>query len=243
MALAQWGHAVLYNAMGRYADALPAAREAAADAIELGAFNWGLVELVEAAARAGERSEAVEALQRLTACTSASETDWGRGVEAYATALVSDEHTAEEHYRLAVIRLGGDAPRAYLARAQLLYGEWLRRCNRRLDAREQLRAAFDAFAEMGFEAFAERARRELSATGEQIRQRTAPAMTELTSQEAHIAQLASQGLTNAEIGVELYLSHRTVEWHLGNVYGKLGIAARRDLRAVLHRDPNSSASP
>ena len=165
--------------------------------------------------------------------TQAGGTDFGLGLEARCRALLSDGTAADDLYREAIGRLGRTPLQPELARAHLLYGEWLRREGRRLDAREQLRTAYDMLAAIGMVAFAERARRELIATGETVRKRSAEAATTLTAQEALIARLARDGRTNAEIGAQLYLSARTVEWHLRKVFAKLGIGSRRELNAVL----------
>ena len=162
-----------------------------------------------------------------------SAADFGLGIEARSRALVSAGEAAEGFYREAVDRLGRTQLRPELARAHLLYGEWLRRENRRADAREQLRTAQEMLAAMGAEAFAERARRELLATGETVRKRTAQAPDTLTAQEASIARLARDGRTNPEIGAQLFLSARTVEWHLRKVFTKLGVSSRRELHGVL----------
>jgi DNA-binding CsgD family transcriptional regulator/tetratricopeptide (TPR) repeat protein len=239
--LAQWGRAVLCNALGRYPDALVAAREAAAHPAELGAVNWALIEVVEAAERTNQHDVALRALQQLSE-RAALGTDWGRGFEAYARALVSDGDEADALYLQAIESLSAAAPPAYLPRAHLVYGEWLRRSGRRREARAHLRAAFDCFTVMGFEAFAERARHELAATGEAVRKRTVETSVELTPQEAHVARLAGEGLTNPEIGAKLFLSHRTVEWHLGKVFNKLGIVARRDLLQALQREQLSAST-
>ena len=229
----QWARALLCNGLGRYREALAAAREAAADPLELGPPKWALAELVEAGVRSGDRRTAAAGLARLSAMTRASGTDWALGVEASRAALLHDGTAAEDRYREAVDRLGRTAVRVELARAQLLYGEWLRREGRRVDARTELRAAHDAFAARGAEAFAERARRELLATGETVRKRTVESSGDLTAQEAQIARLAAQGLTNPEIGAALFLSPRTVEWHLRKTFPKLGITTRRELRRSL----------
>jgi DNA-binding CsgD family transcriptional regulator len=194
---------------------------------------WAWVELIEAAARTGNTSAASAALERLADRTLAGGTDFGLGVEARSRALVSHGPAAENCYREAIDRLGRTRLRPDLARAHLLYGEWLRREKRRADARAQLRTAHDMLDTLGMEAFAERARRELLATGETVRKRTAETVTTLTAQEAHIAQLAQDGRTNPEIGAQLFLSDRTVEWHLRKVYAKLGISSRRELSAAL----------
>ena len=163
----------------------------------------------------------------------ASGTDWALGIEAGRRALLRDGATAEELYREAIERLGRTRVRLELARAQLLYGEWLRRQGRRVDARWQLRTAYDAFTGMGADAFADRARHELLATGETVRKRVVTTSTDLTPQEAHIARLAGSGLTNSEIGAALYISARTVEWHLRAIFSKLGVSTRRQLRQSL----------
>ena len=200
---------------------------------ELAAANWGLAELIESAARSGATDLAADALERLSEMTQASGTDWALGVESRSRALLSEGDAAERLYREAIERLGRTRVRAELARARLLYGEWLRREGRRLDAREQLRAAHDLFTAMGAEAFGERARRELLATGETARKRTVETRDELTAQEAQIARLAALGRTNSEIGAQLFISPRTVEWHLRKVFTKLGISSRRELSAAL----------
>ncbi|WP_432936586.1 helix-turn-helix transcriptional regulator [Kribbella sp. CA-253562] len=233
VSLTNWARALLCNGLGRYADALTAAREAAAYPEEMGVANWALVELVEAAARAGEPAIAAAALEQLSALTRASGTEWALGVGARSKALVEPDDRAEGCYREAIDRLGNTPVRVELARAQLLYGEWLRRAGRRVEAREQLRAAHDALAASGVGAFAARARHELAATGETVRKRAEKAPQDLTPQELHIARLATRGLTNAEIGAELFISPRTVEWHLGKVFAQLGISARSHLRDVL----------
>ena len=231
--MAQWARAVLCNGLGRYEEALAAAAVAAAEPVELGPPKWALAELVEAGARSGEIRAAAAALEQLTALTHASGTDWGCGIAASRRALLSDGQTAETLHREAIERLGRTTVRVELARAQLLYGEWLRREGRRVDARAQLRTAHQALTAMGVDAFADRARRELLATGETVRKRTPATSAGLTPQEAHIARLAAEGLTNPEIGAALYISPRTVEWHLRRVFTKLGISTRRQLRRSL----------
>jgi DNA-binding CsgD family transcriptional regulator len=227
--------AVLYNGLGKYEDALGAAEEAARYEIEFGAPEWGLVELVEAAVRCGQPERAAEAVERLSVTTRASGTDWALGVEARSRALLSEGDAAEELYREAIERLARTRIRTDLARAQLLFGEWLRREGRRVDAREQLRAAYEAFSEFGAGAFSERARRELVATGETARRRTVETTFELTTQEALVARLAGEGYTNPEIGAQLFLSPRTVEYHLHKVFTKMGVTSRRELRPALHQ--------
>ena len=192
-----------------------------------------LPELIEAAARTGRTDLARQALDRLSAMTTIAGSDWAKGLEARSRALVSEGREAEQHYAEAVERLGRTPLRPELARAHLLYGEWLRRENRRLDARHQLHAAYDLFTAIGAEAFAERARRELLATGEKVRKREVDTHDQLTPQEEHIVRLARDGRTNPEIAAELFLSTRTVEWHLRKVFAKLGITSRRDLHNTL----------
>ena len=225
--------AVLSNGLGRYRDALTAAAEASAYPQELGFANWGLAELVEAAVRCGETARAADAVEQLARTTRPSGTPWGLGIEARSRALVSEGEAAELLYREAIDRLGQCRGAVALARAHLLYGEWLRRQNRRADARVQLRTAYDMFARMGAEAFAERARGELLVTGETIRKRGPGVPDELTAQERQIARRARDGQSNPEIGAELFLSPRTVEWHLRKVFTKLGISSRRQLAAAL----------
>jgi DNA-binding CsgD family transcriptional regulator len=238
LALAAYGAAVLNNGLGRYDVALEAARRAGEDE-DQGYAGASLVELVEAATRAGQPELAAAALPRLERRTRAAGTDWALGILARATALISEGSTAEVSHREAVARLGRTRMRLELARAQLLYGEWLRRENRRIDAREQLRAAHEAFHRAGAEAFAERARRELGATGETILRRMDGTRDVLTPQETQIARLASEGHSNPEIGAQLFLSPRTVEYHLRKVFTKLGIGSRKELRGVLDPVPES----
>jgi DNA-binding CsgD family transcriptional regulator len=226
--VAEYATAVLFNGLGRYEDALAAARRACRYE-DPGLFGWSLAELVEAAARAGDPEAGAEALAELTERTRASGTDWALGIEARSRALLSAGQAADEQYREAVKRLARTRLTSDLARAHLIHGEWLRRENRRQDARDALRKAFETFSGMGAAGFADRARRELLATGETVRKRTVDTLTELTAQEAQIAQLAREGLTNPEIAAQLFISPRTVEWHLGNVFRKLGIASRKDL--------------
>jgi DNA-binding CsgD family transcriptional regulator len=229
---AEHAAAVLYNGLGRY----PAARAAAERACEyedLGVFGWALVELVEAGVRNGDREVAGAALERLTERTRGAGTDWALGIEARSHALLSDGETAERLYRDAIERLARTRIRVSLARAHLLYGEWLRRERRRVAAREQLRTAHSMFDAMGAEGFAERTRRELAATGEAVRTRTVETRAELTAQEAQIARLAGDGHTSPEIGAQLFLSPRTVDWHLRKVFAKLGINSRKQLPAAL----------
>ena len=228
----QYAAAVLYNGLGRYDQALAAA-ELACEYDDVGVLGWSLAELVEAAVRSSQPARASDALQRLSETTRASGTDWAAGTEARSRALLSAGQTAENCYREAIERLGRTRMRPAVARAHLLYGEWLRRENRRRDARAELRTAHGLFTTMGIDAFADRARRELLATGDTVRKRTVEKVSELTAQEAHIAQLAADGHTNVEIGAQLFLSTRTVEWHLSKVYTKLGVGSRQELRRAL----------
>jgi DNA-binding CsgD family transcriptional regulator len=228
-----WATAVLYNSLGRYEDALAAAQRVGQESYEQLFSKWSAVELIEAATRIGVRERVADACERLSETTRASGTDWALGIEARTRALLSDDDTADRLYREAIDRLSRTRVRVELARAHLLYGEWLRRERRRVEAREQLRTAHGMFVAMGAEGFAERARRELAATGETVRKRTVERRDELTPQEAQIARLARDGYTSPEIGAQLFISPRTVEWHLRNVFTKLGISARRELRKVL----------
>jgi DNA-binding CsgD family transcriptional regulator len=231
--LTNWANAVLNNGLGRYDRALAAAEQGSRDPDELGLAAWSTVELVEAAARTGQPERAAGPLRFLAEMTSAAGTDWALGIQARSRALLSEGDPAERLYLEAVERLGRTRIRTELARTHLLYGEWLRRGNRRVDARVQLRTAHDMFAAMRAEAFAERARRELLATGETVRKRTIDTYDELTAQEKQIARRARDGHSNSEIGAELFLSPRTVEWHLRKVFTKLGISSRRQLRQAL----------
>jgi DNA-binding CsgD family transcriptional regulator len=237
--LAECATAVLYNGLGRYGSALAAAQRAC-EHEDLGFFGWALAELVEAGVRSGDRQAAAGALRVLEERTRACDTDWARGTEARARALLVDGHGAEPLYREAIERLARTRVAVGLARAHLVYGEWLRREHRRLDARAELRTAHEMFGRMGAGAFAERARRELLATGETVRRRTADARDQLTAQEAQIARLAAEGLTNPEIGAQLFISPRTVEYHLRKVFTKLDIGSRRELGAAL---PTSEPTP
>jgi DNA-binding CsgD family transcriptional regulator/tetratricopeptide (TPR) repeat protein len=237
----QWAAAVLYNGLGRYEDALAAAQRAGEDPDELFFSLWAAVELIEAAARSGVPEQAAGALERLSDSTRASGSDWALGTEARARALLSDGEAAERLYLEAIDRLARTRIRVALARAHLVYGEWLRCERRRKQARVQLRTAHEMFVAMGAQGFAERARRELAATGETVRSRTAETRDELTAQEAQIARLAGDGRTSPEIGAQLFLSPRTVDWHLRKVFAKLGINSRRQLAAALSETPHTSA--
>jgi DNA-binding CsgD family transcriptional regulator len=230
--LGEHARTVLYNGLGRYEDALRAARRGSAHD-DLGVLGRTLVERIEAGARCGAVDDAAAALVQLEAQAVVAGTDWGLGMLARSRALLCDDDTAESLYREAIERLERTRMHAHLARAQLVYGEWLRRAQRRIDAREQLRRAHEALDAMGAAAFAERARRELEATGETVRKRSVETTDALTPQETQIARLAADGATNPEIGSRLFISPRTVEYHMSKVFVKLGIKSRRELRDAL----------
>ena len=239
---AHWAAAVQYNGLARYEEAAAAARQATSDTFEYWVSAWALPELVEAAMRAGDAGLARDALARLAETTQRAGTEFALGIEARSRALLTSGDRADRQYREAIERLGRTELRPELARAHLLYGEWLRREGQRVDAREQLRTGYDLFTTIGMEAFAERARRELLATGEKARKRSADEREELTPQETQIVRLAADGHTNTEIAAQLFLSVRTVEWHLRKVFTKLGISSRRELRTALDRQaPTRSA--
>jgi DNA-binding CsgD family transcriptional regulator len=229
-----WMSSVLYNGQGRHADALEAAIRERAHPHDPWAPRW-LHELIEAAIRTGDRERAAAALAELSEMARISGAQWALGIEARSRALLSEEGSAEFLYREAINRLACTEARVELARAHLLYGEWLRQQNRRSEARAELRTARDALASMGVEAFAERASRALSATGEPGRQRSTAALSELTGQELGIARLARDGLSNPEIGAHLFISPRTVKYHLRKVFTKLGISSRAELERALPR--------
>ncbi len=229
--VAGYTRAVLYNGLGNYPLAVEAARRAV-EYPDLTAYGWALSELVEAAAHAGDEALAVQARERLAEWSSSS-TPWVLGAKVLAEALAAPAAQAEEPYCEAIKQFGCGDLRLMEARARLLYGEWLRRESRRAHARTELRAAHDAFTTMGVEAFAERARRELAATGETVRKRTLGVPEQLTAQESQIVRQAVAGRSNPEIAAALFLSPRTVEWHLRKVFGKLGISSRRELAAAL----------
>ena len=225
---------MLYNGLGRYEEALAAAQQAGEDPREPWSRDWGWVELIEAAARSGMRRAG-------GACPRAgfrrqprpSGTDWALGVEARSRALLTEGEAAEPLYREAIEALGRTRVRVELARAHLLYGEWLRRRRRRLDARKQLRTAHTSFTEFGMEGFAERARVELEATGERARKRTVETSDDLTPQEAQISRLAADGATNQEIAAQLFISPSTVDYHLRKAFRKLGVRSRHQLEQHL----------
>jgi len=236
---AHWAAAVLYNGLARYDEAASAAQRATSNTFEPWVSTFALPELVEAAARGSDAELARGALVRLAATTQPCGTEFALGIEARCRALVSEGPAADGLYREAIERLSRTRLRPELARTRLVYGEWLRRENRRVDAREQLRTAQEMFAAIGMEAFAARARNELQASGEKVRKRTVETRDDLTAQEWQIARLARDGLSNPEIGARLFLSPRTVEWHLRNVFNKLEIGSRRELADAL---PNSDTT-
>ncbi|PEG60722.1 AAA family ATPase [Mycolicibacterium boenickei] len=239
IAIAEWTKALMHNGTGNYQEAMAAAQRALhhqeyPDRHYPGIANWAAHELIEAAARSEMTDTATEATEWITEMTTASGTDWALGVGARSRALLAQGDDAERLYREAITRLGTSLVRTDLARAHLLYGEWLRRERRRVEAREQLRTAHQMLESMGMSAFADRARRELLATGETARKRSAPTVTaELTAQEAQIARLARDGLSNPEIGTRLFISTKTVQYHLRKVFTKLGITSRGQLEYVL----------
>ena len=224
-----WLTALRHNGHGRYGEALADARQAC-EHEDVMAYGWALVELIEAGVRAGRPDDAAAALDRLSERTRASGTEWALGTEARCRALLSDD---ESLYRESIERLARSRAAVELARSRLVYGEWLRRENRRTDAREVLRVAHESFSQMGAEAFAERARRELLATGESVRRITADTRDDLTPQEIQVARLARDGHSNPEIGAQLYISPRTVEYHLRKVFRKLDVSSRKELRDAL----------
>jgi DNA-binding CsgD family transcriptional regulator len=243
LASVDWGTAVLFNGLGRYEEALAAAERATEDPHGLGTPMWLLADLVEAAVRGGKPERAASAAALLAQIAEANDNDWALGLSARSQALLSEGDAAERLYGEAIERLGRTRIRVSFGRAQLVYGEWLRRENRRVDAREQLRAAHAILSDAGMDAFAERARHELLATGETVRKRSVETIDDLTPQEDQIARLAATGHTNPEIGAQLFLSPRTVEWHLRKVFGKLGIRSRRQLRGAMLDGRGLSAAP
>jgi DNA-binding CsgD family transcriptional regulator len=240
LAISAYARAVLCNGLGLYEEALAAAATAS-EHREIVAENWGLSELVEPATRCGRTDLATDAMQRLAAKAQATRTEWALGIEARARALLGEDADADRWFRTATEHLGRTRVRAELARTHLLYGEWLRREGRRLDARTELNAAHELFTAMGMEAFAERAGSELLATGETARRRIATTRDDLTPHERQIAELARDGLSNADIAARLFLSRRTVEWHLRHVFSKLGIRSRRQLEGALQASAPEAA--
>lgn len=222
----------VHNGYGQYEKALVDARKAC-EREDTTSHGWALAECIEAAVRVGSMDEASAALDRLGERARACGTEWALGVEARCRGLLRDD---EDVYRESIARLARSRAGFDLARSQLCYGEWLRRANRRADAREPLRCAHESFKRMGAVAFAERAGRELLATGETVRKRAGPPHEALTPQEIHVAMMARDGHTNPEIGARFFISPRTVEYHLHKVFRKLGIAGRRDLREALARE-------
>jgi DNA-binding CsgD family transcriptional regulator len=233
LTVSQWVTAVLYNGLAHYDDAFDAAEQATVDPHELWFSTFATVELIEAASRSDRSKHAAEALEVLSESTRASGTPWALAVEARSRALLNRGEAAERLYREAIERLQPTRLRLDLARARLLYGEWLRRERRRLDARNELRVAHDLFSDFGMEAFAERARVELQATGERARKRTVDTLDQLTPQEAQIARLAADGHTNREIAAQLFISPSTVEYHLRKAFRKLDVKSRTQLAGRL----------
>ncbi|NIK61375.1 DNA-binding CsgD family transcriptional regulator [Kribbella shirazensis] len=235
-----WFQSVMFSGLGRHAEALTAARMAADSPLELGPPKWALAEVVEAGVHSDNTAEAARAFEQLSSFTQASGTDMALGVEAGRRALLQSGRSAEDCYREEADRLARTTLQVERTRAQLRYGEFLRREDRRGEARTQLRLAFETFGALGLDGFAERARQELIATGETVRRRTTESSADLTAQETRIAQLAVEGLTNSEIGDTMFLSARTVEWHLRKVYAKLGVDSRRRLRDSLSESGKSA---
>jgi DNA-binding CsgD family transcriptional regulator len=233
--VANWATAILHNGLARYAEAAGAAEKVMDEPYDTNVTGWALAELIEGAARSGQTELARAAFARQSQPANVERAGWASGIAARSRALVTEGADAERWYVEAIEQLGRTPMRIELGRAQLLFGEWLRRGNRRVEARSQLRPAYELFAGIGAEAFAERARRELTATGEKVRRREVDTRNDLTDQEEHIARLARDGRTNGEIGAELFLSVRTVEWHLSKVFTKLGITTRRGLHDALPR--------
>jgi len=236
LTFAEWASALLHNGLGEYPEALAAAQRATAYPQDPGSLIWSSPELVEAAVRTGQPSAAHDVFELLSGMRGACGTDWALGIQSRSQALLTDDDGAEDHYRAAIDHLGRTLMRVDLARAHLLYGEWLRRRRRRTDAREQLRTAHDMFAEIGAAAFAVRAERELSAAGGSTHPRSPARDHNLTTQEAQIARMAGEGLSNPEIATRLFISARTVQYHLRKVFTKLGITSRTQLPRVLPTD-------
>jgi DNA-binding CsgD family transcriptional regulator len=233
LTLSQWVTAVLHNSQARYDDAFAAAEQAASDPRELWFGTFALVELIEAAVRSGRSEGAAETLGLLSESTRASGTPWAQGIEARSQALLAQGEAAEALYREAIEHLQPTRLRFDLARTHLLFGEWLRRDRRRVDARTELRTAYELFSEFGMEAFAERARVELEATGEHTRKKTVDPLGQLTPQEAQISRLVAEGLTNKEIAAQLFISPSTVEYHLKKVFRKLDVKSRTQLASLM----------
>jgi DNA-binding CsgD family transcriptional regulator len=233
ISVTSWAKALLNNGLGRYEEALSAAQQASDFPGDLGTSNWGMVELIEAGARSGTPEKVADAHRRLVEMADVTGTNWAIGVAARSSALLSEGEAAESSYREAIDRLNETRLHPEIGRAHLLYGEWLWGEHRRKDARVQLRTAHDLFTSIGMEAFAERARKELTATGEKARKRTIETRDDLTAQERQIAQLARDGLSNAEIGSRLIISQHTVAYHLRKVFNKLGITSRNQLSQAL----------
>jgi len=229
VSVTRWAAAALYNGLARYHEAFSAAEAVLEDPDDLSFGPFATVELVEAASRTGRAETAMTALDRLEAATSASGAAWGEAVAARSRAMLSEGDAAESQYRYAIERLTPTALRLDLARTHLVYGEWLRRGRRNVEAREQLRIAHDLFTDFGMEGFAERARIELRATGEHARARSVETSNELTAQEAQISQLVAEGATNNEIAAQLFITPRTVEYHLHKVFRKVGVKSRTQL--------------
>ena len=240
LSLIGWAEAVLGNSLGRYEEALAAAQRASEDSAAIGFAGWALVELIEAAVRSGVPERAAGAVQRLSGIARACGTDWALGAEARSRALVSDGPAAQSLYREAIDRFGRTRLRVDLARARLLYGEWLRRHRRRRDARDQLASAYQIFDSIGAAAFAERARTELRAAGGHARQHTIETPDTLTAQEALIARLAGDGASNPEIAAQLFISRATVAYHLRKVFTKLGVSSRSQLAPALPARPGAA---
>jgi ATP/maltotriose-dependent transcriptional regulator MalT len=242
LSVAEYSQAVLDNGIGHHDAALPPARKAA-EQNDMALSAWATIELVEAAVRSGAMDTAVDVVARLAEWTSASGTQWALGVEARSRALISNETQAETLYRDAIEHLGRTRMRAELARTHLLYGEWLHAARRRDDARAQLRTAHQLFEAMGMQTFTERAARGLSATGERAREHIAETVrAELTEQELQVAHMAAAGLSNPEIGARLFISAKTVQYHLSKVFTKLSISSRGQLDHVLQQPPTTTQS-
>ena len=244
MTITEFLRGTLYLGLGRYDAALTALGQAE-HYDEEGAAMWALIELIEAAVRSGQRQRAGAALERVTETARANGTDWALSTEARCRALLSEGGAGDtdDLYHQAIEHSGSTNLCVHLARAHLLYGEWLRRARRRLDARQHLRTAVEMFNAMGLEAFAGRAERELRATGERVRKRTVQTRDELTAQEAQVARLARDGLSNAEIGARLFISQHTAAYHLRKIFAKLGITSRAELGECFPKAPTPSLSP